>query len=254
MSDITKSVDVPEYTDAELVAGEELAREPAFWLAHLLVTMGDLSADTDEYGVAASVFEPMLERLSDAEQPWPVFRVAFGGGHTTFVVYANFEDTNTVEFVVRHPAWDRLGHLGQCGPEEAGPGLSWTELTAIAASVPENASDAEGLVDPAQRLLLLLPMLGDAATPEDAWEVVVRALVRCGAPDDVAPRFARELLGTDMDDGYSEPSWMVAGDNPVPICSSHYSPRQIPIALGITPNQAQALAEALRGDDPSGPI
>ncbi|WP_062982560.1 hypothetical protein [Nocardia anaemiae] len=254
MSDITKSVDVPEYADAELVEGEKLAREPAFWITHLLVTMGDLSADTDEYGVAASAFELMLERLSDAGQPWPVFRVAFGGGHTVFAIYANFEDTNTVEFVVRHPTWDRLGHLGQCGPESAGPGLSWTELTAIAASVPANASDAKGLVDPAQRLLLLLPMLGDAATPDDVWKLVAHALVRCGTPADVAPRFARELLGTDTGDGHAEPSWMVAGNNPVPICSSRYSPRQIPIALGITPNQAQALAEALRGDGPSEPI
>src|SRR5205823_6589365 len=142
-----ESVDIPEYLDTELVAGEELAHEPAFWLAHLLVTMGDLSAGTDEYGVTPSALEAMLERLSDAEQPWPVFRVPFDGGHTAFAVYANFEDENSVEFVVRHPAWGRLGHLGQCGPEHAGPGLSWTELTAIAASVPESTSDTEGLVD-----------------------------------------------------------------------------------------------------------
>lgn len=248
MRDIAKTVDIPEYLDTELVAGEQLAREPAFWLAHLLVTMGDLSADADEYDVHPAAFEAMLQRLSDAEQPWPVFRVPFGGGHMAFAAYANFEDENTVEFAVRHPAWGRLGHLGQCGPESAGPGLSWAELTAIAASVPENASDTEGLVDPAQRLLLLLPMLGDAATPEEAWGVVARALSRCGIPKDVAPRFARELLGTDADDWLVEPSWTVAEGNPVPVCSSRYSPRQVPIALGITLNQAQALADALRGD------
>ncbi len=248
MSDAAGPVDIPEYPDTELVAGEELAREPAFWLVHLLVTMGDISADADEYDVTSEVFEAMLDRLSDAEQPWPVFRVPFGGGHMAFAVYANFEDENSVEFAVRHPTWGRLGHLGQCGPEPAGPGLSWAELTAIAASVPENASDTEGLVDPAQRLLLLLPMLGDAATPEDAWGVVARALSRCGTPMDVAARFARELLGTDPNDRLVEPTWSLAEDNPVPLCSSPYSPRQVPIALGITLDQAQALADALRGD------
>ncbi|MEV5942200.1 hypothetical protein [Streptomyces sp. NPDC051994] len=251
MSGTAEIVDIPEYVDSELVAGEQLAREPAFWLAHLLVTMGDPSEDAEEYGVAQSAYEAMLDRLSDAEQPWPVIRVPFGGGHTAFAVYANFEDENTVEFAVRHPAWDRLGHLGQCGPESAGPGLSWAELTVIAASLPESASDLDGLVGQAQRLLLLLPMLGDPATPEEAWAVVARALSRCGIPGEVAPRFARELLGTDADDRRVEPFWTVAEDNPVPVCSSQYSPRQVPIALGITLNQAQALADALRGDGQS---
>lgn len=251
MSDSAETVFIPEYLDTALVAGEELARDPAFWLTHLLVTMGDLSAGADDYDVTPAAFEAMLERLSDADQPWPVFRVPFGGGHTAFAVYANFEDENTVDFAVRHPAWGRLGHLGQCGPEHAGPGLSWTELTSIAAGVPESAADAEGLLDPAQRLLLLLPMLGDAATPEGAWDVVARALSRCGVPMDIATRFARELLGADTDDLLAEPTWTVAEDSPVPVCSSRHSPRQVPIALGITPDQAQALAAALRGDGQS---
>ncbi|MCX4745665.1 hypothetical protein OG455_09040 [Kitasatospora sp. NBC_01287] len=259
MSETGGTVDIPEYLDTELAAGEELAREPAFWLAHLLVTMGDPSAEADEYDIPPAVFEAMVERLSDAERPWPVFRVPFGGGHTAFAVYANFEDENTVEFAVRHPAWGRLGHLGQCGPEWAGPGLSWAELTTIAASVPPDVLDApdapdvpdapnrEGLVDPAQRLLLLLPMLGDDATPEEAWGVVARALVRCGIAAEVAPRFARELLGTDADDRIAEPSWTVSEAGPVPVCSSRHSPRQVPLALGIALDQAQSLADALRG-------
>ncbi|MEV6107341.1 hypothetical protein AB0M28_21920 [Streptomyces sp. NPDC051940] len=248
MSDAAQIVVIPEYVDCELVGGERLAREPAFWLAHLLVTMGDLSADAQDYGVAPFAYEAMLERLGDAGQPWPVLRVPFGGGHTVLAVYANFEDANTVEFIVRHPSWGRLGYLGQCGPEPAGPGLSWAELTAVAASVPQGASDTAGLVDQAQRLLLLLPMLGDAATPKEAWAVVARALVRCGIRDDVAPRFARELLGTDAVDRLVEPSWTLAEGNPVPVCSLGHSPRRVPIALGITLEQARALAEALRGD------
>lgn len=55
----------------------------------------------------------MLGQLSDAEQPWPVLRVPFAGGHTALAVYANYDDENSIEFTVRHPAWGRLGHLGQ---------------------------------------------------------------------------------------------------------------------------------------------
>jgi hypothetical protein len=61
---------------------------------------------------------------------------------------------------------------------------------------------------------------------------------------DVAPRFAAELIGSDMS---GKPSWSAGPDNPVPVCSWHNSPRQVPIALGISPDQAQALADALRG-------
>jgi hypothetical protein len=208
--------------------------------------MGDLPDDEE-------ALEEMLQRLSDAEAPWPVLRVPFGGGHTAIAVYANYEDENNVEFAVRHPAWGRLGHLGNFGPEGAGPGLSWAELTTIAANVPENASAADGLIDPAQRLLLLLPMLGDVATPTDAWSVVAEAMSRCGIPEDAAVRLAKELVGTSTEDHQIKPSWTVGEDSPVPVCSSNYSPRRIPLALGITPDQAQALAAALTETRPRQP-
>ncbi|MEU9010029.1 hypothetical protein AB0D12_09605 [Streptomyces sp. NPDC048479] len=59
------------------------------------------------------------------------------------------------------------------------PGLSWRELTAIAAAVPDGA---EGLTHPAERLLMLLPMLGDIDMPHDAAAVVAQALTDCGIP------------------------------------------------------------------------
>jgi len=39
----------------------------------------------------------------------------------------------------------------------------------------------------------------------------------------------------------------VTGGNPIAVCSSRYSPRQLPLALGITAPQSQALADALTG-------
>lgn len=97
-------VDVPEYLDGcELTAAEDLAREPAFWLAHPLLTKGDPGERPEEHGVDASAYEAMVDRLSDCELPWPVLRIGIGGGHTVLVVYANDEEADNVDFFVRHP-------------------------------------------------------------------------------------------------------------------------------------------------------
>ncbi|MGW8506721.1 hypothetical protein [Streptomyces sp. CLCI03] len=64
------SMDVPEYVqDRELVAGEELAREPAFWLAHLMLTIGDPGEPSEPYGVDASAYDEMVERLGNPDLP-----------------------------------------------------------------------------------------------------------------------------------------------------------------------------------------
>ncbi|WP_433450950.1 hypothetical protein ACQPXS_21545 [Streptomyces sp. CA-142005] len=235
------AVHIPEYLeDCELVAGEDLTVEPAFWLAHLMLTMGDPSADAERYGVDASVYEEMVERLGDPEAPWPVLRVPFDGGHTAYVVYANFEDVNNVDFFVRHAEWGRLGYLGQCGADEARPGLSWAEL-AVLAEAAQNSG--EGLTDRSQRLLLLLPMLGDAEMPREARPTVAQALIRCGLRTDAADELAAVLVGEQ--EPVSAFRWTVTSDSPIAVCSSSYSPRRVPLALGITPGQAQALADAL---------
>ncbi|MFF5797682.1 hypothetical protein [Streptomyces albogriseolus] len=237
------SVHIPEYPEeCELAAGEDLARETAFWLAHLMLTVGDPSEDPQRYGVDAAVYEEMVDRLGDPEKPWPVLRVPFTGGHTAYVVYANFHDMNNVDFFVRHPQWGRLGHLGQCGADEAGPGLSWKELALLAEATQDGS---EGLTDGSQRLLLLLPMLGDADTPPEACCMVAQALAHCGMDSDAADELATALVGEREPDG--EPRWSVTTDSPIAVCSSPSSPRHVPLALGIGPSKAQALADALYG-------
>ncbi|MFJ8565665.1 hypothetical protein [Streptomyces sp. NPDC093514] len=239
-------VHIPEYLpDCELVASEDLTRDPAFWLAHVLLTMGDPGESAEPYGVDTSAYDEMVDRLSDPEQPWPVFRVCCDGGHTVYAVYANWEDENNVDFFIRHPKWGRLGHLGQRGADEAGPGLSWTELLALATSTQE---DCDGLTHPSERLLLLLPMLGDADMPSEARDIVARALSHCGITAGAASGLAAILLGEQA--LVSGPRWTSTDDNPIAVCSSAYSPRQVPLALGITPDQAEALASALSGPSP----
>ncbi|MBX9421922.1 MULTISPECIES: hypothetical protein [Streptomyces] len=43
------------------------------------------------------------------------------------------------------------------------------------------------------------------------------------------------------------PRWTTSGESPIAVCSAPYSPRRVPLALGITPDQARALATALGG-------
>jgi hypothetical protein len=243
---MSTGIHIPEYLqDCQLVEGEGLAADPAFWLAHVLLTMGDPGEPAESYGVDTAAYDDMVDRLGDPEQPWPVLRVCFDGGHTAYAVYANWEDENNVEFFIRHPQWGRLGHLGQCGADDAGPGLSWTELLALAASTQKGG---EGLTDPSERLLLLLPMLGDADMPADARGTVARALSHCGIREESADDLAATLLGEG--DPASGARWVPVGDHPIAVCASPYSPRQVPLALGITPAQAQALATALGGPAP----
>ncbi|WP_351223853.1 hypothetical protein [Streptomyces sp. NPDC002133] len=231
-------VRVPEYLEeAELTAGEELADDPAFWLAHLWISAAEVEEVTD-----VGDLEEMLDRLSDADAPWPVLRVPFGRGHTAMVVFRTFEDEGGgVDYFIHHPEWGRLGHLGQYDADPTGPGLSWSELTAIAAA---DADGGAGLTDPAQRLLLLLPMLGDADTPDEAVEVVERALVSCGIPAATAPQLAEVLRKHHLADG---PRWVRTDASPIAVCTDGFGPRTIPLAQGITDAQTRTLADVLAG-------
>ncbi|MBY8877640.1 hypothetical protein [Actinacidiphila acidipaludis] len=66
------TVHVAEYLeDCALVAGEDLARQPAFWLAHLLLTVGDHSPRRIPLGIAPARAQALADalRASSAESP-----------------------------------------------------------------------------------------------------------------------------------------------------------------------------------------
>ncbi|MGW2250071.1 hypothetical protein ACWCXH_07715 [Kitasatospora sp. NPDC001660] len=226
--------------DGELVAGEELARDTAFWFAHFVISFGVEDDRAEECGVDEADYQAVMERLGDVEQPGLVLRVPFDGGHTAYVAWQNWEDESTVDYFVHHAAWGRLGFLAQDGPHGSGPGLSWRELVKLAGS-PQDGAD--GLADPAHRLLALLPALGDADTPGEAQGIVAKALARVGFRPESVEELAAALL--DEPGRAMQPRWSVADGSPIAVCSSGYSPRQIPLALGITAEQADALAAAL---------
>ncbi|MFF3459892.1 hypothetical protein ACFYXH_37460 [Streptomyces sp. NPDC002730] len=234
-------VHIPEYEqEFELVAAEELVTGPAFWFLHLCSWHEEREAVRERFGADTADVDALYEQLAD-EEHWPVFRVPLGGGHTAVVAHRNFPQDSGIDYFVRHPEWGRLGHLGQMDGHDSGPGLSWHELTAIAAAVPDGV---EGLADPAERFLMLLPMLRDIDMPHDAAAVVAQALTDCGIPQE----HAQDVAGKILDNSFWQlPSWVVRDGSPIPVCGSDHSPRALPLALGITSDQAGDLADALSG-------
>ncbi|MFB7669581.1 hypothetical protein ACFC1R_37715 [Kitasatospora sp. NPDC056138] len=238
-----------------LVAGEELVSHPGFWAAYL---MWMCETDDEEgepaaewFGADATDADAAYEVLMDNEN-WPVFRIPFGGGHTAVVMGRNLPDDSGTEYFVTHPGWQpgRHGYLATIDGHQAGPGLSWPELTHIA-----NTSDrtAPGVHDPHARLLLLLPALGDENAPADAADVITGALVHVGAPADEAPRVAALLLDHPL---WDAAHWSLPGESPLtggeqPFggilqCDGPYSPRSgVQLAKGITRQQTERLALAL---------
>lgn len=79
--------------------------------------------------------------------------------------------------------------LASDGEDRIGPGLCWPELAALLVAPP----GAAGVTDSHAQLLLLLPVLGDAAVPEEAVTAVVEALVAQGAPE-ASEALARHLF------------------------------------------------------------
>ncbi|MEE1782916.1 hypothetical protein PUR71_08300 [Streptomyces sp. SP17BM10] len=234
-------VPIAEFLDGdEVVAGEHLADDLAFWFTHFVISFGVEDEAAEEYGVDADAYEAMIARLGDTDEPGIALRVPFDGGHTAYVLWQNWEDESTVDYLVHHPGWGRLGFLAQDGPHGSGPGLAWPELVKLAGSAQDGV---EGLDDPARRLLLLLPALGDADIPAEARDVVAHALAEVGFRADVVDELAAHLLGETGRAG--RPTWSVREGSPIPVCSSDHSPRQVPLALGITAEQTDALAAAL---------
>ncbi|MBT2546050.1 hypothetical protein J7E99_36650 [Streptomyces sp. ISL-44] len=242
------------YDDAPLVPGEELVGLPGFWAVSLIWLCGagdeDGEPEFEWFGADEADVDAACEALM-GEERWPAFRIPFGDGHTALVVSRNCPDDPGTEYLVSHPDWDgRHGYFASIGPHQAGPGLSWRELTHIA-STPDLT--APGIHDPDVRLLLLLPALGDLDSPTDATSAIAAALTRTGTRASRAPRLAAMLLRNTI---WEPAHWTLPTASPLSgggqalrrllECDSAESPRAgAQLAQGITQDQSDRLARAL---------
>lgn len=236
-----------------IAPAEQLLGLPGFWPAFYLPVWEDFAEEPEPFGADSADVDEAISALHGAEEVWPAFRIPMAGGHTLWIVHRNFPDDAGTDYLITHPDWDRHAYLASLDGHYSGPGLSWPELVAVAESAP---ADAEGVVDPGLRLLLLLPAFGDADVPEAAAVARISgALAAAGVAEDAAPDVAERLLDHQFWDG---PTWAVRGRSPLSgttagpggspaLCDGRYSPRTVPAGPGITVGQERALADALAG-------
>ena len=223
------------YSSSPVVDGHPLLREPGFWPAHL----ADLSrgAAPEDFGSDAGDAGAMLERLHDPSA-WPVFTVPLVGGFAIVLHYNSGEECTTTDYFLTHPDWSRDLVLASDDQDRIGPGLCWPELAALLNAPP----GATGVTDPDARLLLLLPVLGGAAVPEEAVTAVGRALVAHGAPEGSRALAGRLLQGHPM---WGAEAWSFDEDERSWICEGEHSPRRTPLGDHLPARQRTALEACL---------
>ncbi|MGP4092586.1 hypothetical protein [Streptomyces sp. KR55] len=235
-----------------IAPAEHLIGRPGFWPAYFGMTWDGFTDEPELFGADTAEVDAAAAALYDTAEVWPAFRIPMAGGHLLWIVQRNLPDDSGTDYLITHPDWDRDAYLASLDGHCSGPGLSWTELLAVAESAPDGA---QGVRDADVRLLLLLPAFGDAGIPvEEAVERISGALTAVGVSGDQAPALAELFLEHPFWDG---PTWTVQGrsplsgstaePSPLAICDGSHSPRTVPLALGITADQERALAEALAG-------
>ncbi|MER7191284.1 hypothetical protein [Streptomyces flaveolus] len=223
------------YSSSPVVDGHRLLDEPGFWPAHL----ADMSEGhpPEAFGSDAGDADAMLDTLHDPSA-WPVFTVPLAGGFAIVVHYNSGEEFTTTDYFLTHPDWSQDLVLASDDQDRIGPGLCWPELAALLEAPP----GAAGVTDPHARLLLLLPVLGEAAVPEEAVTAVIEALVAQGAPEP-SEALARQLLqGHPM---WGAEEWWFDDDEQSWLCEGDHSPRKVPLGDHLPPQQRTALEACL---------
>jgi hypothetical protein len=230
-------MELPGYDDEDLCYdGEALLRRPGYFAVHLLQA-ADLGLDelTDVFGL-----DPDEVSSADAEirssEAWPVLQVPLRDGARIAVVWRNYEDDAGVDYLLLPAGGAKAITLAVLDGHQFGPGISWPELRAVAG----RAADP---VRAAQILVLLAPMMADAAAGEDAVADLAVALRAVGVTGD-AEELARMLV---EEHALFEPEHWHAGEDGVTVCDGELSfrnPAQPRIAM--LPEVLRTVSELLR--------
>ncbi|MGN9807294.1 hypothetical protein [Micromonospora sp. L32] len=165
----------PDYDsecDATVYAADDVVGYPAFWLHYLSGPLGAYPESEAAFEVQAADYHAMCGVLDDPER-WPVASVRLDGEVWLRIVYRNVEDEAGLDFVEERPGWpaEVVTSVEGHGFTSA---MTWAELLAAAALPDERLTWA-------QRLILMLPMLGPQELSGDAEEAMHRALDGIGA-------------------------------------------------------------------------
>ncbi|MGW3266314.1 hypothetical protein [Streptomyces sp. NPDC001056] len=192
------------YDDEPLVAGEPLVTRPGFWANHLWgPCCREAGGEPEWFGDDGADVDAMSEVLMDPGR-WPVFRLPIEGGYEAVVIYRNLVGDYGVDYLLVHPDRRITRHIASWCGELEGDTLTWHELVRV---VDGPGSVAEGVRDPAARLLLLLPLLAGHPLPDEAPARLRSALIAAGVPRDIAPVTAEHLLEHAAGSVWHDPAW-----------------------------------------------
>lgn len=217
---------------------EAVLAEPALWLDDRLFwpaflhTFGGSDTAAIAFDVDPADVEEYAEELQDPNR-WPFLAVPLARGHCLYILFRNFEGDAGWDYLLQPADSDTVITLAALEGGFQGPGLSWPELLAVA-----------GQPDPArtraERLLLLLPAVGDADLPYDTEELVATAVTAVGGERQYRRDVASELM-TASRRFWGAPAWTDYADHRV--CLGLHSPRSPETPL----DRLALIAEALDG-------
>jgi hypothetical protein len=233
------SVLIAGYEDDPLIDGMSFLADALFWPTYLASLAGpeDDTMVDDAFGVDREDMADCYRRLTDPVR-WPVFQVSLAQDHEINVIFRNFEEDMGVDFVFCPAGGGGSLQLATLEGHFRGPGLSWPDLAAVSGSPPSDY----GVVDPAARLLLLLPAMGDGDLPATAAPMVASALAACGAGS-----ASQQLADALLDDHpmWDLPHWRRDKEGAI-VCDGQWSRRNPDAAGAFTPSEALEISLALR--------
>lgn len=166
LSGFRPPVDASVLTEAALWLDDRL-----FWPAFLYSIGGSPTAPI-AFDVDPADVEEYTEGLHDPDS-WPFLTVQLARGHCLYILFRNFDGDSGWDYLLQPAGSDTVMTLAALEGCFQGPALSWPGLL-VAAGQPDPARSR------AERILLLLPALGDAGLPHDAEELVATAFTAVG--------------------------------------------------------------------------
>ncbi|RQX11285.1 hypothetical protein DDE19_31080 [Micromonospora ureilytica] len=220
----------PSVDASVLVDATSWLDDPLFWPAFLLAPGGSFAAAVAFDADPADV-EAYAEEMHQHDS-WPVISLDLARGHRLHILFRNFDGDSGWDYLVQPTGSDTAITAAALDGGFHGPALSWSELVKTASRPNVKHGQAE-------RLLLLLPAIGDSGIPPEAHGVVTSAVTAVGAThrqDDVA----RELLNASHR-FWGESDW--GERHGLPVCLGGYSPRHSEASL----DRLALMAEAFGG-------